>query len=321
MNIEDLDKLEKPKALIAGLIGLGRRSCEYVRQLHQALSIKSCAFLIDHDPESQQEDSPPAHTSLISHVETVPDFSVSDVMGVVIVGAEHQNPSEILSLKLGLQKERPALLLGIVLPSPEGEPVRINSEFLRELDCVIWWPGDPVLPEWNALLQIAVIDWLAPVLEQGLKGFDLSDVLCLFCGNPQPVVMASASAPLEQPQIASCAALDSLYEQGFKPDLATGLLVVVRGGSQITLAAFETAVSTIFEIVSDTTVVRMAIPMEIDLQDCLRVTLFSASVYTSEPHAHARSQPHKEAAYEMPETKAQRKWVEEFIEMYRNTLQ
>ncbi len=291
MNIEDMDKLEKPKALIAGLIGLGRRSCKYVRQLHQALSIESCAFLIDHGPESLQEDNSPAYTSLINHVEIVPDFSVSDVMGVVIVGAEHQNPSEILSLKLGLQKERPALLLGIVLPSPEGEPVRINSEFLKELDCVIWWQGDPVLPEWNALLQIAVTDWLAPVLESGLKCFDLSEVLCLFCGNPQPVVMASASAPLEQPQIASCAALDSLYEQGFKPDLATGLLVVVRGGPQITMADFDTALSSICEIVSDTTAVSFAMLIDFDLKDCLRVTLFSASVYTSEPHT--RSQPHK----------------------------
>lgn len=35
-------------------------------------------------------------------------------MAVVIVEAEHQNPSEIDSFKIGLRKERPALLLGIV---------------------------------------------------------------------------------------------------------------------------------------------------------------------------------------------------------------
>ena len=272
-----MSKVVKDPSLIAGLIGLGRRSCEYVRQLHQALLIDSCAFLIDHDPESRQENSLSAETFWIDHVETVPDFSVSEVMGVVIVGAEHQNPSEILSFKLGFQKERPALLLGIVLPSPDGEPVRINSEFLKELDSVIWWPGDPVLPEWNALLQIALTDWLAPVLEHGLIGIELSDVRHLFCGNPQPIIMASASAPLAQPQVATCAALASLYKQGFKPDLATGLLVVVRGGSQITIADFETAVSPIMEILSATTTVSVAMPIEIDLHDRLRVTLFSAS--------------------------------------------
>jgi hypothetical protein len=299
MNIEDMDKLEKPKALIAGLIGLGWRSCKYVRQLHQALSIESCAFLIDHDPESLQEDSSPAYTTLINHVEIVPDFSVSDVMGVVIVGAEHQKPSEILSLKLGLQKERPALLLGIVLPSPKGEPVRINSEFLMELDCVIWWPGDLALPEWCALLKIVVSDWLAPVLKGGLVCMDLGDILCLFCGSPQPILMASASAPLEQPQVATHTALASLYEQGFKPDLATGLLIVVRGGLNIGITHFENAVYPLLEILSKTVTVAAALPIDIDLKDCLRVTLFSASIYTSEPHTHTRSQPHKEVATEV----------------------
>ena len=277
MNIEDMDKLEEPKELIAGLIGLGRRSCEYVRQLHQALSIDSCVFLIDHDPESRQEDTLPADTFWIGHIETVPDFTTAELVAVVIVGAEHQNPAELFCFKLGLRKERPALLLGIVLPSPEGEPIRINSEFLKELDCVIWWPGDPALPEWGALLKIAVSDWLAPIFEHGLVCMDLADILCLFCGNPQPILMASASAPLEQPQVATRTALASLYEQGFKPDLTTGLLIVIRCGPQITISHFENAVYPIMEISSKTFNTAAATPIDIDLQDRLRVTLFSAS--------------------------------------------
>ena len=297
MNIEDMDKLEEPKELIAGLIGLGRRSCEYVRQLHRALSIDSCVFLIDHDPESQHEDTLPAESFWIGHLETVPDFTTTELMAVVIVGAEHQNPSELYSFKLGLQKGRPALLLGIVLPSPEGEPIRINSEFLKELDAVIWWPGDPALPEWGALLKIAVSDWLAPILEGGLVCMDMNDIVCLFCGNPQPVLMASASAPLEQPQVATHTALASLYEQGFKPELSNGLLIVVRGGLQITMTHFEDAVYPIMEILSETLNVAAALPTDIDLKDRLRVTLFSASLYTSVPHTRRRL--HKEVATEV----------------------
>ena len=210
------------------LIGVGRRSCEYIRQLHQALSIDCCAFLIDHDSESRQEDTPPADTFWIGHVGIVPDFSFSKVMGVVIVGAEHQNPSEMYSFKLGLQKNRPALLLGIVLPSLDGEPVRINLEFLTELDSVIWWPGDPALPEWGALLFMAVDDWLAPVLSANVIYIDFSEMVRLFCGNPQPVVVASASAPAEQLDKALCATLDTLHQQGCKLDQATGVLAMIH---------------------------------------------------------------------------------------------
>lgn len=60
------------------LIGLGRRGCAYARQLHQALSIDAQAFLMDHDPESRQEDAPSAGILWISHVETVFDFTPMD---------------------------------------------------------------------------------------------------------------------------------------------------------------------------------------------------------------------------------------------------
>ena len=263
------------------LISIGRRSCEYIRQFHQALSMDSCAFLIDHDPESRQEDTPPADTFWINHVGIIPDFAFSEMMGIVIVGAEHQNPSEMYSFKIGLQKERPALLLGIVLPPPDGEPVRINSEFLTELDSVIWWPGDPALPEWGDLLFIAVNDWLAPLLGGGLICIDFSDMVCLFCGKPQPVVVTSVCAHPEQLYGAISAALTSLCQQGFKLDHVTGLLAVITVSQHNgTIQIFETVCDLISQMLPDSVTMGATMPLDEKLKDCARVTLFFANPST-----------------------------------------
>ncbi|MBK8751677.1 MAG: hypothetical protein IPL99_08500 [Candidatus Competibacteraceae bacterium] len=257
----------------AALIGLGRRGCEYAQQLHKAQYTDSCAFLIDYDSALQGDALPDPSTYWIGHTEIEPDFSACDLMGIVIVGAEYQNEDESFNFRVFLSKERPALMLGIVLPPPAGELVRMDLTLLEELDCVMRWPGDPALPEWGALLHIAVNDWLAPVLGAGLVCIDISDVIYLFCRNSQSIVMSSASASLEQPQAAARAALASLYKQGFKPDQTTGLLVVIRGGL-ITMGDFE-AVLAVFNTLPDTVTVAAATPLERELRDCLRVTLFS----------------------------------------------
>ena len=49
----------------AALIGLGRRGCECIRRLRRSGLADAYAFLIDHDPESRQEDTPPEHTCWI----------------------------------------------------------------------------------------------------------------------------------------------------------------------------------------------------------------------------------------------------------------
>lgn len=270
--------------LNAALIGLGRRGCECVQRLYRAGIADTCSFLIDHDPDSRQEDAaPPRKLSWIGSTETLPDFSSCALLGIVIVGAEHQDKTEQLSLKLGLFKERPALLLGIVLPPPSGQSIRLRSEVLKELDCIAWWPGDPILPEWGALLHIAVSDWIAAVLGAGLVCIDISDVMGLFCGASQPLMIASASAALTEPQKAAYSALTDLYDRGFKPEQTTGLLVVIRASMQMTIPIFE-AVTAVFEdILPDTATFAATTPIETGLQGRLRVTLFAAGPFAAPP--------------------------------------
>ena len=124
----------------AALIGLGRRGCDCVRRLRRAGLTDAHGFLIDHepDPDWAEETTLLEQTWLIPNAATVPDFSACGLLGVVIVGAEHQDKSEQLSLRVGLLKERPAMLLGIVLPPPAGERNRLKPELLRELDSVAY---------------------------------------------------------------------------------------------------------------------------------------------------------------------------------------
>ena len=124
----------------AALIGLGRRGCDCVQRLRQAGLTDAYGFLIDHepDPDWAEETALLEQTWLIPNAATVPDFSACGLLGVVIVGAEHQDKSEQLSLRVGLLKERPAMLLGIVLPPPAGERNRLKPELLRELDSVAY---------------------------------------------------------------------------------------------------------------------------------------------------------------------------------------
>lgn len=216
----------------AALIGLGRRGCDCLRRLRRTGLADARAFLIDHDPEARQEEPLPENTCWIGSVETVPDFSTCGLLGIVIVGAEHQDKTEQLSLRLGLLKERPTLLLGIVLPPPAGERNRLKPELLRELDGVAYWPTDPGLPESWALLQAAVEDWVGAVSVSGPVGVDLADLIALFSGG-QSVLIASATqerpADPERAQATAYAALAELYEQGFQPLRATGILIMVCG--------------------------------------------------------------------------------------------
>lgn len=76
--------------------------------------------------------------------------------------------------------------------------MRITADFLKELDAVIEWPGDPLLPEWNALLPQVVNAVLNPIFKGGLFCIDFSDRVCILSGNPQRIVVASVSASLEQ---------------------------------------------------------------------------------------------------------------------------
>lgn len=212
------------------LIGLGRRGCEHIRMLLRSIPSQAAtlsAFLIDHRPAARPND--PAFEGIGPETsDSVPDFRSCELVGVVVVGAEHREASERRRLILGLRNERPALLLGIVLPPPPGEPARLDPELLGELDCVAYWPGDPARPEWGALLRVAVRDWVATVMVPGLFCIDISEVIALFCGVRQPLMVASASAALERPQAAVQAALAQLDAGGFRAERATGLLAVVR---------------------------------------------------------------------------------------------
>lgn len=270
------------------LIGLGRRSGEHVRMLLRSIpsqEAKLIAFLIDHRLADRPND--PASEGIGPETsDGVPDFRSCELLGVVVVGAEHREASERRRLLLGLRKDRPALLLGIVLPPLPGEPVQLDPELLGELDCIAYWPGDPAQPEWGALLQVAVRDWVATVMTPGLFCIDISDLIVLFCGVRQPLVVASASAPLEQPQAVVRAALAGLEARGFRAEHATGLLAVLRTGFGLTVWHFETIRDELKRLpFPDEARLAMASPVQAESVDTLRITLFAAGTFAAPPWA------------------------------------
>ena len=270
------------------LIGLGRRGGEHARMLLRSIpgqEAKLSAFLIDHRPVARPND--PASEGIGPETsDSVPDFRSCELVGVVVVGADHREASERSAFKLGLRSERPALLLGIVLPPPPGEPARLDPELLGELDCVAYWPGDPARPEWGTLLRVAVRDWVAAVVTPGLFCIDIGEVIALFCGVRQPLMVASASAALERPQAAVQAALAQLDAGGFRAERATGLLAVLRTGFGLTVRHFGAVRDELRRLpFSDAAGLAMASPVQTELADTLRITLFAAGPFAAPPWA------------------------------------
>ncbi|MFZ1640209.1 MAG: hypothetical protein WAV07_01990 [Candidatus Contendobacter sp.] len=263
----------------AALIGLGRRGCEYVQRLRRAGLADAHAFLIDHDSESRREDAPPDNTYWIGNAEIVPDFSACGLLGVVIVGAEHRDKSEQLSLKLGLLKERPTLLLGMVLPPPAGERNPLRPELLRELDGVAYWPGDPARPELWALLQAAVDDLVGAVSAPGPVEADLAELITVF-GGARSILIASAAlerpADPERMLAVAYTALAELYDRGFKPDQATGMLVMVRGAG---VEACEAVRRLFRDILPDAAPTALAAPAGEGWRERTRVSLFAVGPF------------------------------------------
>ena len=261
----------------AALIGLGRRGCDCVQRLRRAGLTDTHGFLIDHEPDPDwvEETALLEQTWLIPNAATVPDFSACGLLGVVIVGAEHQDKSEQLSLRVGLLKERPAVLLGIVLPPPAGERNRLKSELLRELDSVAYWPTDPGRPESWARLQAAVSDLVETMFAPGPIEADLADLIALF-GGARSVLIASATqerpADPERMQAAAYTALAELYERSFKPGQATGMMVVVRGAD---IGECDAVRRLLQDILPDGATVALAAPAGEGWQARMRVSLFA----------------------------------------------
>lgn len=266
----------------AALIGLGRRGCDCVRRLCQTGLAEARAFLIDHDPEARQDDTLPENTCWIGNVEIMPDFSACGLLGIVIVGAEHQDKTEQLSLRLGLLKERPTLLLGIALPPPAGERNRLKLELLRELDGVAYWPADPDLPESWALLQAAVDDLVGAVSASGPVEVDLADLIAVF-GGARSVLIASATqerpADPERMQAVAYAALAELYERGFKPDQATGMLIVVRGVDDAGVDGCDAVRRLFQDILPEGATIALAAPSGEGWRRRTRVSLFAVGAF------------------------------------------
>ena len=269
--------------LDAALIGLGQRGCDCVQRLRQTGLTDIRAFLINHDPEARQDDALPANTCWISNAETVPDFSACGLLGIVIAGAEHRDKTEQLSLKLGLVKERPTLLLGIALPPSAGERNRLRPEWLRELDGVACWPADPGLPASWALLQAAVTDLVDAVFASGPIETDLADLIAVF-SNARSVLIASATqerpaADPERMQTAAYAALAELYEWGFQPGRATGMLIVVRGADGAGVEGCEAVRRLFRDLLPDTATIALAAPSGAGWRERTRVSLFAVGTF------------------------------------------
>lgn len=127
---------------------------------------------------------------------------------------------------------------------------------------------------------MAVSDWLSPVLGAGLVCIDLSDVLILVSrGQPQALRMGSASAPLDQPQVAVQRALADLDAQGFALDACSGMRVVIRVGLKFTIGQFE-AIGEVFRALPlpEPFILALSTPIDRALNepDRLRVTVFAA---------------------------------------------
>lgn len=269
--------------LDAALIGLGRRGCDCVQRLRRMGLTDIRAFLINHDPETRQDDALPANTCWVGNTETVPDFSACGLLGIVIAGAEHRDKTEQLSLKLGLVKERPTLLLGIALPPPAGERNRLKPEWLRELDGVAYWPADPGLPASWALLQAAVTDLVDAVFASGPIETNLADLIAVF-SNARSVLIASATqehpaADPERMQMAAYAALAELYEWGFQPGRATGMLIVARGADGASVEGCGAVRRLFRDLLPDTATIALAAPSGAGWRERTRVSLFAVGTF------------------------------------------
>lgn len=268
----------------AALIGLGRRGCDCVQRLRRAGLTDAYGFLIDHEPDPglEEETVPLEQTWLIPNAATVPDFSACGLLGIVLVGAEHQDKSEQLSLRVGLLKERPAVLLGVVLPPSPGERNRLRPELLRELDGAAYWPTPLELPASWARLQAAVTDLVDAVFTPGPIETDLADLIMVF-GGARSVLIASATqehpADPERMQATAYTALAELHEQGFKPGQATGMLVVMRGADDVSVKAGAVAHQLFRDILPDGATVAMAMPAGECWRTRTRVTLVAVGTF------------------------------------------
>ncbi|HUM92605.1 MAG TPA: hypothetical protein PLM32_14745 [Candidatus Competibacter sp.] len=270
------------------LIGLGQRGCEQIQRLFQQDLPGAQAFLIDHDPEYRQLESEPAQrVQWIGNTTTVPDFSACELLAIVIVGAEHHDKTEHLSLKLGLLKERPTLVLGIVLPPPAGQPARLKPELLAELDCIAHWPGDPASSQWRELLDTALTDLVGALAQSNAIPIDIGAFISALSGTRQPLRIATATVaePLdpERVQTAARAALADLHERGFKPDRTKGLLVVIHGDSDCQAADLDPAFKLFAETLPDTATVIPVLSIDSCWQNCPRITLFAVGMFVAPP--------------------------------------
>ena len=264
----------------AALIGLGRRGREMVSQLHQRLDLFSIPFLVSDEPAAWR-DRFGSKAGTESGDLTVPDldFSGCDIMGILIVGAEYHNPEVVRMLQQSLARDRPFLLLGIILPPPTGEPVRLDPRLRSVCDCLLDWPSDPVLPDDISRLALAASDWLSPVLNAGLICIDVADIAGVFGrGEARTLLMGSASAPNDQPVVAAHAVLANLRAQGFIANQCRGLLVVIRAGLDFTLKHLED-IDAVFQALPfpDAVTRAMSVPddQESAKKSLIRVTAFA----------------------------------------------
>ena len=172
----DLDSSTDSITEQAALIGLGSRGCEQLQRLCRAGLENVTAFLIDHDSAARRADDLPVPSYWIGNTETVADFAACTLLGLVIMGVDHQEGSEWLSLRLGLLRERPMLLLGIVLPAAPAAVPRRRPERWRELDSVIEWPAllNPAAD--LILLRDVVDDLIRALLDPDPLGANFAEI-------------------------------------------------------------------------------------------------------------------------------------------------
>lgn len=261
------------------LIGLGQRGCEAICGIRQTLDFESFTFLLDNGVQETWSIGAKADGNGLP--ERMPNLSACGLMGVVIVGADYYNPEVVQALQNELLRERPALVLGIVLPPCPEEPIRLDPNLQATWDCVINWPNDPRTPVDRLRLAMAVSDWLSPVVIGGLICIDIADILTMIsCGQPPQELQidSSATMPLEQSQTAAQMALADLYRQGFVLEECRGMLVVIRVGLAFTISLFE-AVGDVFMALPSPEPFRLALTSPFDAacieNNLSRVTIFA----------------------------------------------
>ncbi len=238
----DLDSSTDSITEQAALIGLGSRGCEQLQRLCRAGLENVTAFLIDHDSAARRADDLPVPSYWIGNTETVADFAACTLLGLVIMGVDHQEGSEWLSLRLGLLRERPMLLLGIVLPAAPVVVPRRRPERWRELDSVIEWPAllNPAAD--LILLRDVVDDLIRALLDPDPLGANFAEMLAVF-GDARTVYTASLGVEPAATAAWAPETLDVLIgqvtRQGLDPQRTLGLLVVVRGGDAAAGAALR----------------------------------------------------------------------------------